>query len=252
MSSEDPGVPLVVVHGLIHACADLRREGRGGVRPILVPDLPGYGENDPGTGTSIERCVAWLDVWMREEGIDEAHLAGHSAGGAIAMAFTHRFPGRVRSLVDIEGNFTLVDAFWSKGIAAGTEEEAEALLAGFRADVPAWLRGQAIDPMPGVVARARASLEAQAARTLRSMAGSVVDFTSRPAYLEDVARVMATGLPVHLVAGARSLSGWDVPGFVRAGASSLTVLAGVGHMMMLEDPQGLVETMERVLAGGRP
>ncbi len=46
---------------------------------------------------------------------------------------------------------------------------------------------------------------------------------------------MFARVPVHLVAGARSRDGWDVPDWALAGAASLTVLPGRGHMMMVED-----------------
>jgi len=249
-AADDRGrTPLVVLHGLIHACAHLRREGGGGARPILVPDLPGYGANDPGSTTSIDRSVRFLEAWLRDAGVEAAHLAGHSLGGAIAMVFADRFPERVRSIVDIEGNFTLRDAFWSKGIAAGSEREAGAMLVRFREDVRGWLEGQEIEATPEALARATESLDAQSARPMRTMAASVVEVTARPDYLELVARVVARGTPVHLVAGARSASGWDVPPFVRLSAASSTVLPGVGHMMMLEDPAALLNALERVVAG---
>jgi pimeloyl-ACP methyl ester carboxylesterase len=76
----------------------------------------------------------------------------------------------------------------------------------------------------------------------------VVEVTADPRYLEDVRAVVARGIPVHLVAGARSADGWDVPDFVRAAAASSTVLPDVGHMMMIENPRALVAAMERVIA----
>jgi lipase len=251
--SEEPGhAPLVVIHGLIHACAHLRRGARPGARAILVPDLPGYGSNDPDSPTSIERAVDFLEAWWLDLGLEGAHVAGHSLGGAIAMVFADRFPERVRSIVDIEGNFTLVDAFWSKGIAEGPLEDAAAWLSGFRRDVRGWLLAQGIDPAPDTLAWAAASLDAQSALPMRTMARSVVDVTSAPGYLELVARVVRRGLPVHLVAGAHSVGGWDVPGFVRDGAASSVVLPGVGHMMMLEDPDALVAAVERAVACSPP
>ena len=249
MSSEPGAEPIVVVHGLIHACQPLRREARAGALPIFVPDLPGYGRNDPGSETSIDRSVVFLEAWMRDARIEAMHLVGHSMGGAIAMAFADRFRERVRSILDIEGNFTLVDAFWSKGIAAGTEADAAAMLDGFRRDVRAWLEGQEIEATPEALERAAVALDAQSARSLRSMARSVVEVTGEPAYLEMVKRVIDRGALVHLVAGARSLAGWDVPAFVRERAASFTVLPDVGHMMMIEDPTGLMAAMEEAILG---
>jgi pimeloyl-ACP methyl ester carboxylesterase len=232
--------PIVFVHGLIHACRSLHGLEGGGAPGafVLAPDLPGYGYNDPGSATSIPRALDFLLSWMNARHAGAVHLAGHSVGGAVAMLFAHRHPERVRSIVNLEGNFTLRDAFWSKGIAEGTEAEADAMLAAYRADPAAWLAGQGIARTSETLARARVALREQSGRSMRSLACSVVDLTAAPAYLDRVADVIRRGTPVHLVAGVRTVSDWDVPDFVRAAAASSIVMPGVGHMMMLEDPSG--------------
>lgn len=240
--------PVIVVHGLIHACGHLPlfAEALGG-RALLVPDLPGFGANDPGSETSIARSVAYLVERMRLAGWDSADVVGHSIGGAVAMALAHAHPERVRSVVDLEGNFTLADAFWSRGVAAGSDRDAGEALGAHRRDVAAWLEGQGIAATPSALEWSGAALAAQSGRTMRSFARSVVELTTDPAYLEAVRTVLERGTPVHLVAGERSVAGWDVPDFVRRGAATFTVLPGVGHMMMLEDPAGLLRTVGRVL-----
>jgi len=242
--------PVILVHGLIHACGHLRglaEEVSG--RPFLVPDLPGYGTNDPGSETSIPRAVAYLEGWMRERGHSGAHLAGHSLGGAVVVHLAYRHPELVDSILDLEGNFTLVDAFWSKGIAAGTVGEAEAMLARHQADPVGWLIPQGIEPTTRAVEWALHALRAQSGRSMRSMARSVVDITARPDYLAEVRAILERGTPFHLLAGERSVDAWDVPDFVRGAAATSTVLPRVGHMMMLEDPAGLLEAMGNALAG---
>jgi len=242
--------PVIVVHGLIHACGHLRALATEvGGRPFFVPDLPGYGTNGPGTETSIPRASAYLEGWMRGAGYEGAHLVGHSLGGAVVVHLAHRHPDLVGSVVDLEGNFTLVDAFWSKGIAAGTEEEAEAMLARHRADPVGWLAPQEIEPTPRAVAWAMEALDAQSARPMRSMARSVVDITARPEYLREVRAILERGTPFHLLAGERSAGGWDVPDFVRGAAATSAVLPGVGHMMMLEDPEGLLNAIAATIPG---
>jgi lipase len=242
--------PVILVHGLIHACGHLRGvAAEVGGRPFLVPDLPGYGTNDPRSETSIPRAVAYLEGWMREGGYRGAHLVGHSLGGAVVVHLAHRHPELVGSVVDLEGNFTLLDAFWSKGIAAGTEEEAEAMLAGHRADPVGWLTPQGIEPTPRTVAWAIESLDAQSGRSMRSMARSVVDITAGPEYLQEVRATLERGTPFHLLAGERSVGDWDVPDFVRRAAATSTVLPRVGHMMMLEDPEALLHAIAATIPG---
>lgn len=46
-------------------------------------------------------------------------------------------------------------------------------------------------------------------------------------------------MPVHLVAGARSRVGWDVPDWALSGAASYSEVPEVGHMVMHEAPEAL-------------
>ncbi|QXH43900.1 alpha/beta hydrolase [Pseudomonas xanthosomatis] len=61
-------------------------------------------------------------------------------------------------------------------------------------------------------------------------------------------RIDIAATPVHLLAGEHSRSGWDVPHWAAQQAASVTVLPGVGHLMMLEDPQGFAQALARLLA----
>ena len=102
-----PGAPLLLVHGsassrrswgaLLPALAASRR--------VLAPDLVGYdgaGSFDTGTfggiGAECDRLLAVLD----HAGVARAHLAGHSYGGAVAIAFAERHPERVLTLTAME------------------------------------------------------------------------------------------------------------------------------------------------------
>jgi pimeloyl-ACP methyl ester carboxylesterase len=49
-------------------------------------------------------------------GIGRFHLVGHSMGGLTALLLAHTEPGRVLSLVDIEGNLAPEDCFLSRQI----------------------------------------------------------------------------------------------------------------------------------------
>ncbi|MFF0611871.1 alpha/beta fold hydrolase [Nocardia tengchongensis] len=66
--------------------------------PALALDRPGYGDNPEPAGT-IEDNARWLLDRLDREGIDTTVLAGHSYGGAIALAAATLAPQRVRGLV---------------------------------------------------------------------------------------------------------------------------------------------------------
>ena len=206
--------------------------------PVLVPDLPGYGRNVHAGTISVQAAADHVHAEILAAGFQNAHIAGHSVGGAVAVLLAHRHPEVVRSVIDVEGNFTLKDAFWSKKMAEMNPAEAKTLLEGYRADPAAWLSRNGIEPTAERVATASKGFSAQPASTLQAIARSVVEVTAKPGSLDTVRQILDRGTAIHLVAGERSRKGWDIPGFVAARAASMTVQPAVGHMMMLEDPAG--------------
>lgn len=104
--------PVVFIHGLIGSlqfpdmCAAFA-PGRA-----LAPDLLGYGAQRqvPVEAIDLPAQVEHLYRVIEEQLPGEAvHLVGHSVGGAVAMLFAQVHGERVRSLVSVEGNFSLCE-----------------------------------------------------------------------------------------------------------------------------------------------
>lgn len=240
--------PVVFVHGLMGTlqAPDLPGHFPGGA---MAPDLLGYGGAADVAVRDIHlhaQAAHLHEVIAAAYGDEAVHLVGHSVGGAVAALFARVHPARVRSIVSVEGNFTLRDAFWSASVARMTQAEADRMLAGFRQDPAAWLAGDGISATPPRLDTARRWLHHQPASTVRAMAQSVVQVTGEPGYLADLRKLFSRH-PVHLVAGERSRQGWDVPDWARAQAASLTIQPRSGHMMMLEDAPGFVAILQRLL-----
>src|SRR5581483_326742 len=92
----------------------------------------------PPEAISLGAAADFIYAHIHELGYDQAHLVGHSVGGAVAVVVASRYPESVASLVDVEGNFTLKDAFWSEQLAKMGRSQAEAVLESYRADPRAW------------------------------------------------------------------------------------------------------------------
>lgn len=237
---------IVLVHGLIGSFTGERTVSLPHPVLVLSPDLLGYGTQADASPESItiEAQVEYMHAAADRAGPGRrVHLAGHSVGGVIAMSFAHRFPGRVASVVNVEGNFTLEDAFWSAQLAAKAPSEVHELLAADRADPARWLREAGVTPTSGRIRSAAHALAYQPATTIQAAARAVVEFTGRAGYQQLLREVFAR-TPVHLVAGARSRAGWHVPAWALTASASYTEVPGAGHMVMLEAP----EAMEQILA----
>lgn len=232
-------LPVIFLHGLIGPFSDPRALAHLHPAQILSPDLLGYGA-DAGAaqaGLTIESQVDCLLAAVdRTASSKPVHLVGHSVGGVIAAAFAHQFPERTASFVNVEGNFTLQDAFWSAQMAAKTPAEVEQIMRVNRADPERWLRHGGIEPTDERIRAATQALAYQPATTIHAMARAVVCYTADTSY-EQLLREVFERTPVHLVAGARSRAGWDVPAWALTSAASYTELPGTGHMVMLEAPE---------------
>lgn len=242
--------PMVFVHGLIGTLQTPALHHPFAPTPTLAPDLLGYGVergSDPAAITLAAQAQHVHTAIRAAFGDQPVTVIGHSVGGAIAMLLADRFPEQVACVISVEGNFTLGDAFWSGSVARMTVEEADALMAGFRADPAGWLARSGVAPTPAHLASAADLLSRQPGSTVRAMGRAVVEATGHPAYLAAVEGVF-NRIPVHLVAGERSLAGWNVPDWAKAKAASLTVLPNTGHMMMVEDPTAFTDALARCLA----
>jgi len=222
---------VVLVHGLFGAFGDEWTWSRLAAHRIVVPDLLGYGENtETSTPVTLEAQVEHLRELLGDEPV---HVVGHSVGAVIATLYAYRYAEDVLGLVNVEGNFTLADAFWSAELARKPAAEAKALLESYRADPGAWFGGTTD---PNQLASARSMLAFQPANTLQATAASVVAITSSPTW-EPLVREVLARTRVHLVAGQLSRRGWNVPAWALNAAASYTELPGVGHAMMFERPE---------------
>lgn len=231
-------LPIVLIHGLFGSLRAPRITRSFGPARVLTPDLIGYGVYRDGApeAWTLDDQADHLANWLRERVDQPVHVVGHSVGGAVGVMFALRHPEMTRSLTSVEGNFTLRDAFWSMKVAGLPLPAIDAEIAGFRADVAAWVGRSGVPPTQDVLETARNWLDNQPASTLRAQARAVVEATGHVAYLDGVKALVASGLPLHLLAGARSRGAWDVPYWLPPLAKTDAVVADAGHLMMLEQP----------------
>jgi pimeloyl-ACP methyl ester carboxylesterase len=95
-----PPVPLVLLHGaggnLYHWPPGLRRLPG---HDVYALDLPGHGKSEGPGRDSIEAYVDVVHDWARALDLPPFVIVGHSMGGAIAQTFARRYPEMLRGMV---------------------------------------------------------------------------------------------------------------------------------------------------------
>lgn len=241
---------VVLIHGLFGSLNDPKILAEFGDVDIYAPDLIGYGEFSQIDTSGIDLFTQAKHVakFIRKSELEEAHLVGHSVGGAIAVLLSERFPELVSSVTSIEGNLTIKDAFWSAELASMPVEDVEEIVAGYRRAPNEWIAGAGVQITEWTSRLAYSWLTNQPATTVQAQARAVVEATEPNSYLETLSRLMYSGLPVNLIAGSRSSEAWDVPNWVTQQCTMRINIAGLGHLMMAENPAQFASAVQTCVA----
>jgi pimeloyl-ACP methyl ester carboxylesterase len=97
------GRPLLLLHGLVGSSKNWRRNigFLAQNSSVYAFDHFNMGQSDrvPGLDAGLEATADRLAAIMDALGLDQADIAGHSHGGAVAMMLAARHPARVRRLI---------------------------------------------------------------------------------------------------------------------------------------------------------
>jgi pimeloyl-ACP methyl ester carboxylesterase len=249
------GRPLVLVHGLAttrsvwrHVVPLLARSRR-----VVTLDVPGFGASDPaGPGFDLGDVADGVLKGLRAARVREPfELVGHSMGGAVALTLAARAPERVRSLVLVSpAGLRPLHPLAATGLGALAAAYVPVRRAGAPLAQLAWGRrllmiGGVVDAAALVPEEVRKLLAASGgARRTRQALRTVVEADLR-GLLRDlplpVGGVWGEGDRVIPPGGAATVMA------LRPGAHC-EVIAGAGHISMIEQPEAFVEVLERVLA----
>lgn len=226
-------LPIVFLHGfgadssawrLVAPLIDPRHR-------IVLPELPGHGSAAEVPVSRIEDIAFAVSDALDALGIEEAHVVGHSLGGATALALSATGRLRIRSLCLIAPGGLGEDinaAFLDGLVRAATPEELQP-----------WLEQMVADP----------------ARLPRSMARSVLRQRERDGSREAQERLLgalfaggvqgmrlidelrAVNVPTKIVWGLQDAVIPSSHAFAAPGSAALHLLQGVGHVPQQESPE---------------
>jgi pyruvate dehydrogenase E2 component (dihydrolipoamide acetyltransferase) len=217
---------------------------------VYALDLPGHGTSakdvgDGSVGVLADAVVGVLDAI----GAEQAHLAGHSMGGAVALAVAARDPARIRSLTQIapSGFGREINVGYLRGFAdAQTRRELKPVVSQLFADESLVTR-QVVDDL---LAYKRLDGVDQALHALLGMlleGDAQQAGPSNPA--DSAAAVAALGgaVPVTVVWGSADRIIPPAQAQAVAGADR-RIVEGAGHMPHMERPAQVQAAIEETIA----
>lgn len=211
-------------------------------RTVVAIDLPGHGDSTKEVGAgAVEELVASVTEVMDAEGIESAHLVGHSLGGLVAARLASSDPGRVESLALIApaGLGPEIDAEFIDAIVTGSS----------RRDLK----------------RALPKLFADKNLVTRELTEEVLSYKRQPGVPEALAAIGAGAFDEgrQLQQIEADLAGLQAPLLVLWGAedevipsahaaaappaAQVETLDGVGHSPHVEDPSAVAELLDQHL-----
>ena len=215
---------------------------------VYALDLPGHGTSakdvgDGSIGVLADAVVAVLDA----VGAGQAHLVGHSLGGAVALAVTARDPRRIASLTLIApaGFGSEINAGYLRGFAdAQTRRELKPVLGQlFAADD--LVTRQVVDDL---LAYKRLDGVDEA---LHALLGTLLDGDAQRA--DSAASVAAIGGAVPITAVWGSADRIVPPAQAESVDRAVRrLIDGAGHMPHMERPAEVQAAIEETIARARP
>jgi pimeloyl-ACP methyl ester carboxylesterase len=257
------GVPVVLIHGASGNLRDFSfslaaRLAAAGLRPIAV-DRPGLGYSDRAPERGFDPAVQArvLRAAMDSIGVRRAIVAGHSWGGAVAMAWALDAPGATIGAMSIAG----ATYPWGGGVGPLYRMGADpalspAALAMARAmvdeDDPSAILARIFRPDAPPTGYA-AYIGAPLALRPDAFRHNAEDMANLNAMLEAQApRYGALTMPVEAIHGAADRTVWpsihSAPLVGAVANGRLTLLQGVGHMPHHAAEDTVVEGILRLAA----
>ena len=74
---------------------------------ILAIDLPGHGNSEGPSLSSIEDIAEWLEKVINRIGIQDLTILGHSQGCLEAIEYVSRYPNKVKNLILVAGSYKM-------------------------------------------------------------------------------------------------------------------------------------------------
>lgn len=218
-------------------------------RPVIAPDLPGFGGREANERT-LDGFARTVLTAMDEAGFATAVIVGLSMGGYVAFRLHDRAPERIVGLVLAD---TRAGADTEEARAKRTAQADRARREGIAwladAFIPSALSETTRRERPEIVARVRKLVERA---TPDGVANALLAMRDRP---DSTPQLPGIRVPVLALVGEEDeLTPVSESRLIADGVANgtLRVIPGSGHLSSFEDPDAFVEALEAFLGGTGP
>jgi len=212
-------------------------------RSVLAVDLPGHGKSEGPALTEIGDIADWVRDLMDAAGVGQAALVGHSLGAIVALEAAARFPDRIRAIA-------LCGVAESMAVHPGLKDAAD------KGDhlayelITSWGFGQrahlggAEAPGAWMMGAGLRLLERDKVAAVGADLAACNDYKGAAAAAEKVRCpvlfVVGDSDKMTAPKGAAALA-------ARMAKSDTVMIAGSGHMMMIEQPGATLDALRTLL-----
>ena len=212
-------------------------------RNVAALDLPGHGRSQGAPLTSVDAIAEWLAAATDAVGAQRYALVGHSMGALASLEHAARHPDRVEKLLLLGAAVPMAVSDALLDLAAGNDPRAYELVTAW-SHAPGYQLGGS--RLPGVW------LAGQTLRLLERSAPGVLhnDLLACRDYAGGIDAASRVRCPTLLVLAERDLM---APAKAAAALEAAlqqplrAALGGVGHAMMSENPDGVLDVLRTFL-----
>lgn len=242
LHGEPTAPPLLLIHGAghDHGVWDIVAPALAAAgHRVIAPDLPAHGASGGQALTSIDAMADWVLALADALGLDSFRICGHSMGSLVALALAARAPARARALYLLGSLAPMPVAPFVLDAVHNDPPQAWALINKF-SFAPAEVLGE----------QRRLDLEAANLARMQQQGAAVLaaDLAACDGWHDGLQAATHVRCPVLLLSGERDRM-TPVEGVIplRDAFSTcdarLVTLPGVGHALMQEAPQQVVDAM---------
>lgn len=240
----DRGVPVLFLHGYGGDLGNwlFNLDAIAEAAPVIALDLPGHGESTPKLpGTSLASLAGFVAALLDRLDVGRVHVVGHSMGGAIGAQLALDHPQRVASLTLVcsAGLGDEINGGYTSGFAsAASRRELKPVVEQLFAD-PALVSRQLLDDL----------LKYKRLDGVGELLGTLGGALFANGHQAETPVAKVKGVPMLVVWGAEDRIIPAAHAKNAPAGAQVEVLAGAGHMVMLEKASEFNALVKRFVAG---